>query len=101
VFDTVVTQSPQGALKMRVDCRYPCIGEVDATKLFKAMPLNAKQTVKIPLRCFAAAGADFLRINTPILFFTEQAFVASFAEIRWVPGAAKDADAVTCDKLVP
>jgi beta-glucosidase len=101
VFDTIVRQSPQGAVKMRVDCRYPCVCEVDATKLFKAMPLNVKQTVKIPLQCFAAAGTDFLRINTPILFYTEQAFVASFAEIRWVPGAARDADALTCDRLMP
>jgi beta-glucosidase len=38
--------------------------------------------VKIPLQCFSAAETDFSKINTPMLVYTEQAFVASFANIR-------------------
>lgn len=101
VFDTVVQQAPADLLKIRVDCKYPCIGELDATTLFRNMPLNQKRTVKIPLACFAAKGTDFAAIDTPFLLFTEKAFVAAFANIRWVPNAAKDADAVTCASMTP
>ncbi len=100
VFDTVVSQAPLDLLKIRVDCKYPCIGELDATTLFRSLPLNQKRTIKVPLACFAAKGTDFAAIDTPFLLFTEKAFVATFANIRWVPGAAKDADAVACASMV-
>jgi beta-glucosidase len=101
VFDTIVHQAPAGLVKVRVDCQYPCIGEVDGTTLFNSFGINSKHTAKIPLACFAAKGTDFATINTPILVFTDKAFSASFANIRWVPGAANDADAAHCDALVP
>jgi hypothetical protein len=62
------------------------------------MPLNAKQTVKIML-LRRRSGFPAHQYADSVLH--EQAFAASFAEIRWVAGAAKDADAVTCDKLMP
>ncbi|WP_229421852.1 glycoside hydrolase family 3 protein [Massilia aquatica] len=101
VFDTIVHKAPAGAVKMRVDCKHPCAGEVDATSVFKGLPLETKRSVKVPLSCFAGKGADFTLVDTPFLVYTEKAFVASFANIRWVPGAAKDADAATCAALVP
>lgn len=101
VFDTIVHQAPAGLLKLRVDCQFPCIGEVDGTTLFNRFGINTKRTAKIPLTCFAQKGTDFANINTPFLVFTDKAFSASFANIRWVPGAARDADAARCDELVP
>ena len=101
VLDAIVGQSPAGSVKMRVDCVWPCLGEVDATKLFQSLPTGTRSTVKIPLRCFAAAGTDMAIVNTPILFYTERAFQLSFANVRWVPGAAADPDATGCDQLVP
>src|SRR2546426_4488657 len=38
VLDAIVGQSPAGSVKMRVDCVWPCLGEVDATKLFQSLP---------------------------------------------------------------
>lgn len=101
VFDTMVQQAPAGLVKIRVDCQYPCIGEVDGTNMFTGFGLNTKRTAKIPLACFAEKGTDFSAINTPFLIFTDKAFTAAFANIRWVPGAAKDADAIPCSALVP
>jgi len=101
VLDAIVGQSPAGSVKMRVDCVYPCLGEVDATALFRSLPAGTRRTVKIPLQCFAAAGTDMADVNTPLLFYTEGAFQLSFANVRWVPGAAADADATPCDALVP
>ncbi|MES2931955.1 MAG: glycoside hydrolase family 3 N-terminal domain-containing protein [Pseudomonadota bacterium] len=101
VFDTIVHQAPEALVKVRIDCRHPCVGELDGTTMFKGFALNTKRTVKLPLACFAAKGTDFALIDTPFLVYTTKAFGASFANIRWVPGAAKDADAITCDSMVP
>ena len=99
VLDAIVGQAPVGSLKMRVDCIWPCLGEVDATRLFRSLPAGVRRTVKIPLQCFAAAGTDMAIVNTPLLFYTEGAFQLSFANVRWVPGAAADPDATACDAL--
>lgn len=101
VFDTIVHQAPAGQVKVRVDCAYPCIGELDGTTLFGGLSLETKHSVKIPLSCFAAKGTDFTLINTPFLVFTDKAFTASFANIRWVPNAGLDADAEKCSDMVP
>jgi beta-glucosidase len=101
VFDVSVNQAPQGNVKMRVDCTYPCIGELDATAVLKGLPLDTRRTLKIPLACFLAKGTDFTGIDVPFLVFTDKPFTATFADIRWQINAAKDADALACDALVP
>jgi beta-glucosidase len=98
VLDVIVGQSPAGSVKMRVDCVWPCLGEVDATRLFRSLTTGVRHTVKIPLQCFSAAGTDMGIVNTPLLFYTERAFQLSFANVRWVPGAG-DGDATACDAL--
>lgn len=96
VFDAVVHQPPQDQVTMRVDCRYPCMGVVDMTDFYKQAPIDKKITVKIPLSCFEATGARFTGVNTPWLIFTTKPFALSLANIRWVPGAAEDPEAVKC-----
>lgn len=98
-FDMVVNQIPQGPVTLAVDCGYPCRGALDATTVFERAPLKQKQTVKIPLACFAARGTDFTRIDTPFLVFSNTALAAAFTNIAWVPGAALDADALSCSQL--
>jgi beta-glucosidase len=99
-FDVVVGQQPQGNVKVRVDCGYPCIGELDMTTVLKGLPLNTRSTIKIPLDCFAAKGTDFTLVDTPFLVYTDKPMVATFADIRWQINAKTDADALTCDQLV-
>jgi len=101
VFDAIVGQSPVGSVKMRVDCTYPCFGEVDTTNLFSLgkWPVGVRRTVKIPLQCFSANNAEMSHVNTPLLIYTEHAFQLSVANVRWVPGAADDPDATACDAL--
>jgi beta-glucosidase len=60
---------------------------------------KGKQTVKIPLACFVAKGADLGRIETPFSVASEGAFAAAFADIQIVGGAAKDKDAQSCTTL--
>jgi beta-glucosidase len=60
---------------------------------------KGKQTVKIPLACFVAKGADLAHIDTPFSVASTGAFTAAFADIQIVGGAAKDKDAQSCDAL--
>lgn len=92
VFDAVVNKAPAGQVIMRVDCGYPCQGLVDATNMYKTSPIGQQIEVKIPLACFEKTGAKFGGINTPWLIWTDDAFSLSVANVRWVPGAAKDSN---------
>ena len=96
VFDLVVDTPPAAPVHVRVDCGYPCGGSVDVTKAVAALPLHAKATLEIPLRCFADQGVDFAAITVPFAVDTSGPFVASFANIRWQVGADKDPDALPC-----
>jgi Galactose-binding domain-like len=96
VFDAIVHTAPEDQVTMRVDCRYPCMGVVDTTEMYRQAPLNQPMVVKIPLGCFEATGTKFTAVNTPFLIFTAKKFSLSMANIRWVPGAGKDADALKC-----
>jgi beta-glucosidase len=104
VYDIVVNAVPQGNVMTRIDCMYPCFGELDITTVLKSLPLNQKSTVKIPLSCFISTGSkgtDFTLVDVPFLYYTEKPFSATFANIRWQLGAAKDADALPCSALQP
>ncbi|PPK98556.1 beta-glucosidase [Kineococcus xinjiangensis] len=99
VFDAIVTQKPTARTVLSMHCTWPCFSEVEATSLFSGLPLGAKTTVKVPLSCFDTGALDFEAVNTPFLVYTEGALEAAFANVRWVPGAADDADAVACADL--
>jgi beta-glucosidase len=99
VFDTIVHAAPTSWVNISIHCVYPCLGEVPGQSLFTGLPLGTKATVKIPIGCFALKGLDLTNVNTPFLIYTEAPFQASFTNIRWVPGAAKDPDAKACADL--
>lgn len=98
-FDMVVSQLPQGPVTLAMDCGYPCRGALDATNVFERMATGKKQTVKVPLACFAAKGTDFAQLDTPFLVQTAGSMTAAFTNIQIVPGAANDVDALKCEQL--
>ena len=99
VFDTIVTKAPTARTVISAHCVYPCFSEAAITKVFTDRADGAKHTVKVPLSCLDTGSLDFDHINTPFLVYTEGAMEAAFANVRWVPGAAKDADALKCGDL--
>lgn len=104
VYDVVVNTAPEGSVMTRIDCVYPCFGELDMTAVLRGLPLNQRSTVKIPLSCFISTGSkgtDFTLVDVPFLLYTERPFSATFANIRWQVGAATDADALPCSALQP
>ena len=96
-FDVLISQFPQGEAKVFVGCGSGCRGTIDLAKEFKSYGLNAKHTVKLPLTCFAAQGADLARVDIPFGVSASKPFSAAFTNIQIVAGAAKDADALKCD----
>jgi beta-glucosidase len=95
-FDIVVTAEPQGAVTMTMGCGAGCSASVDVTGVFKRAAGKGRQTVKIPLACFVAKGADLAKVDVPFSVAADRPFTAAFANIQIAGGAAKDADALNC-----
>ncbi|HEU4852880.1 MAG TPA: glycoside hydrolase family 3 N-terminal domain-containing protein [Telluria sp.] len=93
-FDTIVTVAPAAGVTLAIGP-----AAVDASALFRNLAGKGKQTVKIPLACFTAKGADLSKVDTPFAVASEGAFTAAFANIQVVGGAAKDKDAKACDAI--
>ena len=100
-FDTIVSQASQGSfVTLSMHCTYPCRVDVPGKALFDGLAGLGKQHVKIPLACFDAPGTlEWDHVNTPFLVYTEAPFEAAFANVRLVPGAGDDADAIPCSAL--
>jgi beta-glucosidase len=100
LFDVQVSEAPASTVELALRCGEACVGRVDVTHLLQPSP--APRTIKIPLSCLGAAGADLSRIEEPFSLGTAGAFTATLADIRIVAGAARDADAVRCpDPIAP
>ena len=113
VFDVVVSQAPGAPVLLGMGCGSGCLGslagsagpgglrQVDLGPLLHRVPLQQRQTIKLPLACFAKAGLDLDRIEMPFSVATTAPFTAAFTAIRVVAGAARDADAQRCADLPP
>ena len=99
VFDTIVTKAPTARVVISAHCTYPCFSDAPIHKVFSSLADGAKHTVKVPLSCLDTGSLEFDHINTPFLIYTEGEMEASFANVRWVPGAAADPDALKCSDL--
>lgn len=62
-----MASSPRGKVKLRMDCSWPCRGELDVTKLFKRLPEKQWVRLSFPLECFVDAGADLSKVNSPLV----------------------------------
>jgi beta-glucosidase len=90
-FDAIVTAAPQGKVLIGMETV-----ELDASAVLRPLAGKGKQTVKIPLSCFAAKGLPLAAFSTPFSVAADAPFAATFANIQIVGGAAKDKDALAC-----
>ncbi|RSZ56954.1 glycoside hydrolase family 3 protein [Massilia atriviolacea] len=93
-FDTIVASAPAGKVTVSMDG-----AALDLTAVFKALVGKARQTVRIPLACFTARGADLAKVQTPFAVSSDAAFNAAFANIEVAGGAALEKDALKCADL--
>lgn len=64
---------------------------LDITPVLRAAPRGRVTMTQVPLRCFAAAGADLTKIGTPFQLATDGAFMATIARVRLEPISSGDA----------
>jgi beta-glucosidase len=96
VYNVKSNAAPTGTVTTRIDCVFPCIGELDLTPAYTAISDGLWHELAVPLSCFETAGTDFSNVNTPFLVFTEGEWQANFATIRFEPDHVAN---VTCDGL--
>jgi beta-glucosidase len=96
VYNVKSNAAPTGTVTTRIDCVFPCIGELDLTPAYTAISDGLWHELAVPLSCFETAGTDFSNVNTPFLVFTEGVWEADFATIRFEPDHVAN---VTCDGL--
>ncbi|MBT8138249.1 MAG: exo 1,3/1,4-beta-D-glucan glucohydrolase [Gammaproteobacteria bacterium] len=92
VFNLRVNTPPSSRVSLRIDCQYPCSGEIDITDSLESRPRGEWHRFAIDLACFAEAGAQFDRIDTPFLMFTEGFLEIGLADIEFEANARESAD---------
>jgi actin-like ATPase involved in cell morphogenesis len=98
-FDVLVHRSGPGTTSIATHCRYPCGAELNATELFKGLPVGKSTRVTIPLSCFTEMGLNDAMVNTPFLVYAQGPLDMTFRDIEWVAGAADDPNATPCEEL--
>ena len=68
-------------------CGASCAGDLDLTATLAALPVGEWQTVRIRLRCFADAGADMTKIDTPFLIATAGELALAFSDVKLASSA--------------
>ena len=76
-----VATAPKSAVAMRMDCGFPCTGELDMTAAFSQVSAQGWQQVAVPLACFEAAGADLGKVITPLVISASSTFGLKIAEV--------------------
>lgn len=86
-FDVLVEEAPSQGVSLTIGCGVGCAGGVDVGPQLAAAPPGTWQTLRVPLRCFVAAGADASRIDTPFSLVTSGELGLRFSSVRLVTAA--------------
>jgi beta-glucosidase len=91
-FDVRVDEPPTAAVSLSMSCGMPCRGSVDLMPTLAELPSGEWHTLRVPLSCLAAAGADMTRIDSPFGLLTTGRLSLVFSDVRLV--AADDGPTV-------
>jgi beta-glucosidase len=93
VIDAQVVEPPSFPVLLRMDCEYPCSGQIDITEVLKSIPPQSWQRMAFPLSCFVEHGAQLERLSSPAVIFTEGALKLRISEVALraqLPSGAKE-----------
>lgn len=82
--------SPVGKVGMRMDCLWPCRGNLDVTKLFKRLPTDQWVRLSFPLACFEEAGVDLSNVNAPFVLVSSRKMSLAIYDVAVVPNPDPD-----------
>ena len=91
-----VDKYPEGAVTLRMDCDWPCRGELDITSLLRTKPQGEMVKLGIGLECFARAGVNLSKVNSAMVLMTAEPLVITFRDVR-VIGDAPSPYVVKCN----
>ncbi len=77
-----VDQAPGGKVQMAMGCGTDCAGTLDVTDILRKAPVGSITTLKIPLKCFAGAGAKMDRVEAPLILTSSSALGLTFTDVK-------------------
>jgi len=95
-FDVQLVQRPTSAVKVTMQCGSGCEGGVDIAPQLVALAPGQKQTVTVPLACFAKHGVDLGAVEAPFVVSADTPFAAAFTQVRLTANTATAEGAVAC-----
>ncbi|GIR71945.1 MAG: hypothetical protein CM15mP74_31960 [Halieaceae bacterium] len=98
-FDMRLIKRPSQPVKLRMDCGYPCSGEMDITRVLEAAEGDDWQRLTFPMKCFAQLGVDSSKVNTPFLLATTGELSLEISEVVLAERPA-GSEAVSCSELL-
>ena len=91
-----VDKHPEGRVTLRMDCEWPCRGELPITRLLRAQPEGKLTKMGISLACFTKFGVDLRKVNSPLVLVSSEPFAITFRDVR-VVGNAPSPYVVKCN----
>lgn len=79
-----VNSKIRSPLTLSMDCTYPCRGSLNLKPILDAYPKKEWITLPIPLRCFAQAGTDLSKVNSPLHIQSKGKLDLSIASARLI-----------------
>lgn len=73
--------APTAPVTVRMDCSYPCSAALDLTGLLNSKPQQEWYHLALPLECFANAGADMMKVTSPLLLSTAGEMTLDISEV--------------------
>ena len=98
-FDMRLLKKPTQPVTLRMDCGYPCSGELDITSVLDATAQTEWRTLSFPMKCFAQLGVDSTKVNTPFLLATTGELALEISEVVLAETPA-GSDVVSCSELL-
>ncbi|MEG2804870.1 glycoside hydrolase family 3 N-terminal domain-containing protein [Stenotrophomonas sp.] len=95
-FDVQVVHAPAAPVKVSMQCGTGCEGGVDIAPLLTGVAPGTKQTVTVPLACFARNGVDLGAVEAPLVVSADAPFAAAFTQVRVAVNSDTAEHAVRC-----
>lgn len=90
-----VDKHPKGRVKLRMDCEWPCRGELNLTRLLRSQPEGKLTKLGISLDCFAKTGVNLRKVDSALVLVASDPFSITFRDVR-VVGDAPSSHVVKC-----
>ena len=97
VMEFMINKYPEGTVTQRMDCGWPCRGEIDVTEFFKSIPLKQSSKIGISLSCFKKMGVDLKKITSPLVLVSKDEFSITFSDVRVVVDPLEENTIQSCD----